>query len=153
MLGLVVVVLDAAVLGVVVVNVLVVVGVLVLVVGVVVVEVTVIEGSSVVEIMVVLAAVVVLGLTTTNEKDMMKESDLCFLETISSVCLNHNTQLSKSTHNHESVDICFFKVCPSMCKLDLGLCISLPVTQRRMSGPSSMLSGQAHVYLGEWSVI
>lgn len=31
--------------------------------------------------------------------------------------------------------------------------LGLTVTQRRMSGPSSMLSGQAHVYLGEWSVI
>lgn len=28
-----------------------------------------------------------------------------------------------------------------------------PTAQRLMSGPSSMPSGQAHVYLGEWSVI
>jgi len=29
----------------------------------------------------------------------------------------------------------------------------LPIAQRLMSGPSSMPSGQAQVYLGEWSVI
>lgn len=31
--------------------------------------------------------------------------------------------------------------------------LGLTVTQRRISLPSSMVSGQAHVYLGEWSVI
>lgn len=98
-LGLVVVVLDTTVLGVVVVNVLVVVGGLVLVVGAVIVEVTVIEGSGVVEIMVVLAAVVVLGLTTTNEKDMMKESDLCFLETTEVETSCNLFGLSKSQHS------------------------------------------------------
>lgn len=30
---------------------------------------------------------------------------------------------------------------------------NLPTAQRLMSGPSSMSSGQAQVYLGEWSVI
>lgn len=99
-LGLVVVLLDTTVLGAVVVNVLVVVGVLVLVVGVVIVEVTVIEGSGVVEIMVVLSAVVVvLGLTTTNEKDMMKESDLLFLETTEVETSCNLFSLSKSQHS------------------------------------------------------
>lgn len=141
--GLVVVVLDTVAVGVVVEIVLVVVGVSVFIAGVVVVGVTAVEGSGVV-VVVVLAEVVVLGLTTTNKTDIWSQLTSCNLLSLS--------KRQHSTPKLESGDVCFFKVY-SMSKLDLGLCILLPVTQRRMSGPSSMLSGQAHVYLGEWSVI
>lgn len=149
-LGLMVVVLDTVAVGVVVEIVLVVVGVSVFVAGVVVVGVTVVEGSGVV-VVVVLAEVVVLGLTTTNKTDIwrhMLPRTITEVETSCKPFCLPNRQLL--TPKHESGDICFFKLSS---KLDLALCILLPVTQRRMSGPSSMLSGQAHVYLGEWSVI
>lgn len=140
--GLVVVVLDTVAVGVVV-EIVLLVGVSVFIAGVVVVGVTVAEGSGVV-VVVVLAEVVVLGLTTTNKTDIWSQLTSCNLLSLS--------KRQHSTPKPESGDICFFKV-HSTSKLDLGLCILLPVTQRRMSGPSSMLSGQAHVYLGEWSVI
>lgn len=139
--GLVVVVLDTVAVGVVV-EIVLLVGVSVFIAGVVVVGVTVAEGSGVV--VVVVLAEVVLGLTTTNKTDIWSQLTSCNLLSLS--------KRQHSTPKPESGDICFFKV-HSTSKLDLGLCILLPVTQRRMSGPSSMLSGQAHVYLGEWSVI
>jgi len=92
-LGLLVVVLDTVIVGVVVVIVLVVVSALVHVVGMVVVGVTAVEGSGGV---VVLAAVVVLGLTTKNNIDMMEESDVCFLETTEVESSCNLLSLSKS---------------------------------------------------------
>lgn len=67
----------------------------------------------------------------------------------------------KQNEPNTPVDPCSFFISASPSKLNIiaesfssvGAAGDLPTAQRLMSGPSSMPSGQAQVYLGEWSVI
>lgn len=52
-----------------------------------------------------------------------------------------------------SQQIPLIRCAPGLCDLLVHSVTDLPIAQRLMSGPNSMPSGQAQVYLGEWSVI